>query len=128
VRRTIRFLYRLYFVGQPYKAIPELSKLPPEERLKVIIAAQQSASWDMSNDMRTLFWAFVGVPFVPGIYYLFKWMGYPGLGWLFGAALFAVILVDLGKQETKIFHPHIRKVLKARADAAAKGTTGRANA
>jgi hypothetical protein len=111
----LSFFHEVYFFASGLDGIPELAKLAPEERSKVIAAAQQAAFWDLSNDWRSLFGIFA-VPFfvVPAGFLIGVWTGHRALGELFGLAVGLTFVVIIRIRSANLTRPHVMNILNSK--------------
>ena len=116
---VMRFLYWFYFLTSPsLRGIQELNRLPYEERMWVVIEAQQARWQEEMSDLRPAYWvvAYINVMFVAGfLFFTDHW------------ALFLLLLggmmgwfLYLTKGSKKMMRQGILRVLEKRAKAAAK--------
>jgi hypothetical protein len=116
---VMRFLYWFYFLTSPsLRAIPELNRLPYEERMWVVIEAQQAGWLEGMSDLRPAYWAlaYINVSFVAGfLFFTGRWtLGLLLLGIMMGWALY------LTRGSKKMMRQGILRALEKRAKAAAK--------
>ena len=114
-----RFLYWFYFLTSPsLRAIPELNRLPYEERMWVVIEAQQAGWLEGMSDLRPAYWfvAYIHVYFVVGfLFFIGRWvLALLLLGAIMGWAL------HLMRGDKKMMRQGILRALEKRAKAAAK--------
>jgi hypothetical protein len=109
------FLHELYFLASGLDGIPELTRLMPEERTRVIAAAQQAAFWDLSNDWRSLIGGFVVLfVVVPSAFYIGIWMDHRGLGQLAGLMVGLAFAVAMRIRTARLVRPHVMNILNSR--------------
>jgi hypothetical protein len=115
----MRFLYWFYFLTSPSLwAIPELNRLPYQERMWVVIEARQAGWQEEMSDLRPAYWvvAYVNVSFVAGFLFL---AGRGALGLLLLGGMMGWFLY-LTKGSKKMMRQGILRVLEKRAKAATK--------
>ncbi len=108
----------LYWLTFKVDGIPELNRLPYEERIRVIVHAQQAGWRDGMSDLRPAYWAvaYINVMFVAGFFF-FTGCWVLGLSLLGGMMGWALYLTRGGK---KMMRQGILRALDERAKAAAK--------
>ena len=116
---VMRFLYWFYFLTSPsLRGIQELNRLSYEERMWVVIEAQQAGWLVGMSDLRPAYWvvAYVNVSFVAGFLFLTGRgaLGVLLLGGMVGWALY------LMRGSKKMMRQGILRALEKRAKAAAK--------
>ena len=116
---VMRFLYWFYFLTSPsLRAIPELNRLPYEERMWVVIEAQQAGWLQGMSDLRPAYWAvaFINVYFVAGfLFFIGRWVvAVLLLGGMFGWLLY------LTRDGKKIMRQNILRALEGRTKPTAR--------
>lgn len=108
----------LYWLTFKIDGIPELNRLPYQERIRVITDAQQAGWRDGMSDLRCAYWAvaYINVMFVAGfLFFTDRWvLGLLLLGGMMGWALY---LARAGK---KMMRQGVLRALDEHAKAAAK--------
>jgi len=108
-----RFLYWFHFRTSWLGGIPELERLSPEERMQVIIDAQQASWWDRMNDKRGLVWVLVFPPAAFGVGALYL-AGYPTLGLLCLIGL--GVILGIGDRSQEIMRRHVMNILAKKGE------------
>ena len=120
---VMRFLYWFYFKTTYFGDIPEFHRLPYEERMRVVIAAQEAEREaaqhiNITRDVvRTIVILVLGI----GSAVILGRLGHKLLAVLLAAAIGGLV-VACGPSRATTLGPHIRRILaeKAKAKAAAR--------
>ena len=118
---VMRFLYWFYFRTTYFGDLPELDRLPHEERMRVVIAAKLATNWNANKGRPSHFWTFVILPLALVTFVYFLISDQRGLAaFVFMATIVALFVGFKGPIGERALEPHIRRILDEKAKVKAK--------